>query len=240
MSAWIKLVMWFVLLFVAVGGICMVTGGVAAFSMKDDLVAMNGATDSAKADIKAATGLEAQLGVSISKKNSLKVAEVVVHYPFIPPNADRTRLYWVADAAVRRHFKNLISVGVAGLPRPSGPPPADLLPQPAAAPAPVAAPAAPGSAPVDPAVAVAAAPPPAAAPEAKGKGKLTLASVPTGAVVMLEGKALGKTPLVKASVPAGTQLLTLVFPDGSTRTFSAKIAPNKLAKFKVRKNELPD
>jgi eukaryotic-like serine/threonine-protein kinase len=73
-----------------------------------------------------------------------------------------------------------------------------------------------------------------------GKGSLTLFTIPAGAKVTLKGKEVGKTPLLNQSLPAGTHLLLLAFPDGKKKQLSAQIEAGKTAKFKFKEDELPD
>ncbi len=71
-----------------------------------------------------------------------------------------------------------------------------------------------------------------------GTGTFTLVTVPE-ATVMRGKTIIGKPPLFKASLPAGTHLLKLVSPDGTERVLSVPITAGKNTAFRVRLEDLP-
>ncbi len=75
-------------------------------------------------------------------------------------------------------------------------------------------------------------------PERGPKGTLTLVTMPP-AVVYLNGRELGRTPLFKLELPAKTHLLKLVGPDGKTRVLSTPIRAGKNSPMKLKLDELP-
>ena len=238
MSRFVKAIFALCALILLVVALCTFTGVLTGFFFKEDVVALQGQSKLVQDDILAATGFKAAVNFSLKQSftNNEKMVGVVVTYDFIPPNTDRSKLYLAAEEAVRKHVKNLSGFEVTGIRNPNSLPPNLRKPPPestAAAPPPVA---------VDAGVSAHDEKPPAkpGARSGGGKGTLTLFTIPAGAVVSLQGKSLGNTPLLKTPVPAGTQLLLLTFPDGAKKQFSAKIAPNALSKFKFNKDELPD
>jgi hypothetical protein len=224
------------------GVLFLASGGFTKVFLSEDLEAAEKQAAAASDEIFEAAKIKAAVTFQIVRQlgSDERHIDVVVTYDFIPPKVDQAQLYRVAEEAVRKHFQTLGTFKVTNIARPSLPPRPALPPSLPAVDAgvveaPVVAPPAPVSAP---------APQPTAkvakATKSAGSGTLTLFTLPAGAEVTLEGRSLGKTPLLKAPLPAGTKLLTLLFPDGKRKRLSAKIEANKLARFKFDEAELPD
>jgi serine/threonine protein kinase len=60
------------------------------------------------------------------------------------------------------------------------------------------------------------------------QGFVTLSSKPDGAIVKLNGRELGKTPLTKYQLPTGKQVLDLEFPDYQPRSVELEIIDNTI------------
>jgi hypothetical protein len=226
--------------------LCFVSGFATQLFLGDELE--QSAQQAAKAAnlIFERTQLKSQVNFSLKKSftSGLTISEVEVRFERIPPDANREALFIAAEAAVRECFPNLGSFTVAGIPNPRAGPPGLRRPPPATKPEPAPSVNAGAAAPV------AAVEPKSVEKEkekekpakksAAGRGQLTLFTIPAGAAVSLNGKALGKTPLLKVPVPVGTQLFKVTFPDGRRKQLSAKIEADQLSRFKFNQDELPD
>lgn len=141
------------------------------------------------------------------------------------------------EATVEEHELELAAKANADPDAPPGPPPDVPL-------APPNTPAEPRGAPgVTPdRTSTAAAPPEKeetkAARPARRTGTLTLVTTPE-AEVLLKGKPLGKTPLFKVSLAAGTHKLELVGADGTRRVLQVPIEVNKTTAMRLRLDEVP-
>lgn len=69
----------------------------------------------------------------------------------------------------------------------------------------------------------------------QGDGRLNLLSIPS-AQVTLNGRSLGRTPLIRYELPSGRHRLTLTAPDGSTKTVSVTIRPDETTRQSVSLN----
>jgi serine/threonine-protein kinase len=78
----------------------------------------------------------------------------------------------------------------------------------------------------DPVVVTPPPPPPPSGPP----GKITIDSTPVYAVIFVDGKRLGETPLVNISIAAGKHSVRAVSPSGTTRNLSITIESGKTAK----------
>jgi len=72
--------------------------------------------------------------------------------------------------------------------------------------------------------------PPPPTPVVKGPpGFITIDSTPVYAVIYVDGKSKGETPLVKISLAPGKHTIKAVSPSGSVKTFSITIESGKVA-----------
>ncbi|WNG42729.1 protein kinase [Archangium minus] len=71
------------------------------------------------------------------------------------------------------------------------------------------------------------------------KGALTLLVLPE-AEVFLKGRSLGKTPLIKVPIPAGTHRLIIKGADGKQHLLSVPIQAGKTAQFKLALKDIPE
>ncbi|WP_375769368.1 protein kinase [Archangium gephyra] len=71
------------------------------------------------------------------------------------------------------------------------------------------------------------------------QGALTLVILPE-AEVFLNGRSLGKTPLIKTPVPVGRHLLRIKGADGKRRQLSVPIQAGKTAQFKLKLTDIPE
>ena len=71
------------------------------------------------------------------------------------------------------------------------------------------------------------------------QGALTLIILP-GAEVFLNGRSLGKTPLIKTPVPVGRHLLRIKGEDGKRRVLSVPIEAGKTAQFRLALTDIPE
>ncbi|HEX5752516.1 MAG TPA: protein kinase [Archangium sp.] len=71
------------------------------------------------------------------------------------------------------------------------------------------------------------------------QGTLTLVVLPE-AEVFLNGRSLGKTPLIKKPVPAGRHLLRIKGADGKRRQLSVPIRVGKTTQFKLKLTDIPE
>jgi serine/threonine-protein kinase len=71
------------------------------------------------------------------------------------------------------------------------------------------------------------------------QGALTLVILPE-AEVFLNGRSLGKTPLIKKPVPVGKHLLRIKGADGKRRQLSVPIQAGKTAQFKLKLTDIPE
>jgi len=71
------------------------------------------------------------------------------------------------------------------------------------------------------------------------QGALTLVILPE-AEVFLNGRSLGKTPLIKTPVPVGRHLLRIKGADGKRRQLSVPIRAGKTAQFKLKLTDIPE
>jgi serine/threonine-protein kinase len=71
------------------------------------------------------------------------------------------------------------------------------------------------------------------------QGALTLVILPE-AEVFLNGRSLGKTPLIKKPVPVGRHLLRIKGADGKRRQLSVPIQAGKTAQFKLKLTDIPE
>ncbi len=71
------------------------------------------------------------------------------------------------------------------------------------------------------------------------QGALTLVILPE-AEVFLNGRSLGKTPLIKTPVPVGKHLLRIKGADGKRRVLSVPIEVGKTAQFKLALKDIPE
>ncbi|QRK11066.1 protein kinase [Archangium violaceum] len=71
------------------------------------------------------------------------------------------------------------------------------------------------------------------------RGSLTLVVLPE-AEVFLNGRSLGKTPLIKVPVPVGTHRLLIKGADGKRRMLSVPIETGRTAKFKLALTDIPE
>ncbi|WNG53394.1 protein kinase [Archangium gephyra] len=71
------------------------------------------------------------------------------------------------------------------------------------------------------------------------QGTLTLVVLPE-AEVFLNGRSLGKTPLIKKSVPVGRHLLRIKGADGKRRQLSVPIRAGKTTQFKLKLADIPE
>jgi hypothetical protein len=60
-------------------------------------------------------------------------------------------------------------------------------------------------------------------------GFITIDAAPTYAVVFIDGKRQGETPLVKHQLAPGRHSVRAVSPSGTVRTFAITIEPGKVA-----------
>ena len=72
-------------------------------------------------------------------------------------------------------------------------------------------------------------PPPPPAQVAGPPGFITIDSTPVYAVIFIDGKRYGETPLVQLSLPPGKHALRAVSPSGASRTMTILIEPGKVA-----------
>jgi PEGA domain len=222
-------------------------GGVTGVIFKEEVEQLDLNAQAAEAEIFEATNIKARVEARLSKDlvTGNSGHKIVVTYEFLPPGVDRDHLYKSAEGPVRKYFQNVMSFRVTNVaaPDPSKQPMPGSTPQPpVAGPGPQPSQGSPQGVPltdVDKVAKEVARGAPEKKPAA-AKGSITLFTIPSGAVVTLKGQAIGTTPLLKVPVPAGTQLFKLAFPDGKTKTLSAKIAAGELAKFKFNQDELPD
>jgi serine/threonine-protein kinase len=70
---------------------------------------------------------------------------------------------------------------------------------------------------------------PAKKPASGPPGFITIDSAPVYAVIFIDGKRYGETPLVKLSLPPGRHTVRAVSPSGATRTVSITIESGKVA-----------
>jgi serine/threonine-protein kinase len=71
------------------------------------------------------------------------------------------------------------------------------------------------------------------------QGTLTLVVLPE-AEVFLNGRSLGKTPLIKKPVPVGRHLLRIKGADGKRRQLSVPIRAGKTTQFKLKLTDIPE
>ncbi len=71
------------------------------------------------------------------------------------------------------------------------------------------------------------------------QGALTLVILPE-AEVFLNGRSLGKTPLIKTPVPVGRHLLRIKGADGKRRQLSVPIQAGRTAQFKLKLTDIPE
>jgi serine/threonine-protein kinase len=71
------------------------------------------------------------------------------------------------------------------------------------------------------------------------QGALTLIILP-GAEVFLNGRSLGKTPLIKTPMPVGRHLLRIKGEDGKRRVLSVPIQAGKTAQFRLALTDIPE
>lgn len=72
--------------------------------------------------------------------------------------------------------------------------------------------------------------PPPAKPADKGPpGFITIDSTPVYAVIYIDGKSRGETPLVKIPVPPGKHTVKAKSPSGAVKTFTITIESGKVA-----------
>ncbi|WP_047854141.1 serine/threonine-protein kinase [Archangium gephyra] len=71
------------------------------------------------------------------------------------------------------------------------------------------------------------------------QGALTLVVLPE-AEVFLNGRSLGKTPLIKTPVPVGRHLLRIKGADGKRRQLSVPIRVGKTTQFKLKLTDIPE
>jgi serine/threonine-protein kinase len=71
------------------------------------------------------------------------------------------------------------------------------------------------------------------------QGTLTLVVLPE-AEVFLNGRSLGKTPLIKKPVPVGRHLLRIKGTDGKRRQLSVPIRAGKTTQFKLKLTDIPE
>ncbi|MCY1083631.1 protein kinase domain-containing protein [Archangium lansingense] len=71
------------------------------------------------------------------------------------------------------------------------------------------------------------------------QGALTLVVLPE-AEVFLNGRSLGKTPLIKTPLPVGRHLLRIKGADGKRRQLSVPIQAGKTAQFKLKLTDIPE
>ena len=227
--------------------VLIIFGGGLTTLYSADLEQLSLKSQAAEAEIFEATNIKAKVDARLTKDLVTDATghNVVVTYEFLPPGVDRAHLYRSAQEPVKKYFDNVMAFKVTNIaqpvPTPQQMPGATAAPA-VAEPAPQPSEGSPQGVPLTDvdkvAKEVAKGPPEKKA--AAAKGSITLFTIPPGATVTLKGQSLGATPLLKVPVPAGTQLFKLSFPDGKTKTLSAKIAPNELARFKFNEDELPD
>jgi hypothetical protein len=75
-------------------------------------------------------------------------------------------------------------------------------------------------------------PPPAAAPAAAATGDITIETQPAGARVLLDGKAVGESPLKLTGVPAGRHVLTFISSSGEV-TKTIRVPAGKMVSLDV-------
>lgn len=72
----------------------------------------------------------------------------------------------------------------------------------------------------------------------KAFGELTLATEPANVVVIHNGRELGTTPLLKARLPVGKQVLKLKTSDGETKSLSIDVRANEVKSMRVDLEDL--
>ncbi len=206
-------------------------------------------------ELDAATQMKNEVTLTPRSEDPDGIIDVRVDYGASPPETQRALMVRDTNMVVRRHIPHLgdlkinfadpkptvtvadpaSDAGVGGIPGvDSHPPVADPGKPPPGKPT--------GLKPT-----VTAAPEPAkglkptvtAAPDApKGNGLVTIVTFPEATVA--EGShALGKTPLFKLKLPAGTHLLTLAGPDGKKHQLSVPVVAGNTRAFKVNLDDLP-
>ena len=101
------------------------SGAFTEIFFKDQLQALQQQGHAAAVEIQEQTQLKANIGYSIKSSfgSAPSTTEIVVTYEFIPPHADRPKLYRAAEAAVRKNFKGLEGFRVTNIPNPDAAPP---------------------------------------------------------------------------------------------------------------------
>ncbi len=176
------------------------------------------------------------------------IIDVRVDYSASPPDVQRGLLIKDTNIVVRRHVPNIGQVQIffadpkpqfypdGGAPTPvvvKGPTGPSVIADPGQVPG--AGPAAPSGPTVGngpkPTVTVGLEKP-------KGSGLVTIVTFPES-YVEEGGKQIGKTPLFKVKLPAGTHMLTLTGVDGVAHRLSVPVVANQTKVFKMKLDELP-
>lgn len=175
--------------------------------------------------------------------------DVKVEYFASPPEVQRALLVRDTNMVVRRHLTKVGEVSIVfenervpgaldggGMGVAVADPPKHLIADPNAIPGATGPPPAPAPGP-KPTVTVTPDKPKSAG-GGGGPGLVTIVTFPDSYVE--EGNTkLGKTPLFKVKLPAGTHMLTLTGVDGSTHRLSVPVVANQTRVFKVKLDELP-
>jgi hypothetical protein len=166
--------------------------------------------------------------------------DVTVDYYASPPAVQRAALVKDTNMVVRRHIPNIAEVVVnfadtkppgalsdaGGFPIPTGPAGPTVIADPNAVPGASG----PGTKPT-----VTVTPD---KPKNAGSGLVTIVTFPEAYVEEGSSK-LGKTPLFKVKMPAGTHMLKLTGTDGVSHRLSVPVVANQTKVFKVKLDELP-